>query len=145
MKKLFGYVLLLALSANLAQGCRSSRNTGVLGGGTGTTITKTVATVVGVILLSKIINAVLKTVSGSTAFSSLAQNQSGFKGFNEDTKLSVLAQNDLLKMALQVLVAERFQIPLNNVANNFSSLMTVGDLATFIGKNASPTVLNEFK
>lgn len=139
--------MLATMAFTTVTGCRSSRNTGILGGGTGagTTITKTVATIVGVILLSKIVNAVLKTVSGSTAFSSVAQNNNFTSGFNEDTKLSSFANNDLLKMALQVLVAERFQIPLKTVATNYSTLNTVGDLSTFIGKNANATVLNEFK
>lgn len=147
MKKFFGYLMLATMALTTVSSCRSSRNTGILGGatGAGTTITKTVATIVGVILLSKIVNAVLKTVSGSTAFNGIAQNNNFAAGFNEDTMLTSFANNDLLKMALQVLVAERFQIPLKTVATNYSNLNTVGDLSTFIGKNASATVLNEFK
>ena len=50
-----------------------------------------------------------------------------------------------MKTALQVLVAEHYQIPLATVANNYTMLNTVGDLATFIGKNASAKALVQIK
>ena len=65
--------------------------------------------------------------------------------FNEDTKLSSFANNDLMKTALQVLVAEQYKIPITTVVNNYSSLVTAGDLATFIGKNADAKVLLQIK
>lgn len=145
MKRVFGFILLISLGASTMQGCRSSRdNTGILGGAGGT-IAKTVATVVGAILLSKIIKSVLGTITGSGKFSNFASDQNFINNFNEETRLNSFVQNDVLKTALQLLVAQRFEIPMTTVANNFNSLVTVGDLATFIGKNASPRVLNEIK
>jgi len=111
----------------------------------GGTVVKTVATVVGLILLSKLLKSVLKTVGGSTAFAGLSQNQHFTTSFNEDTKLSSFAQSDLMKMALQVLVAENYKIPLSTVVSNYNSFNTAGDLATFIGKNADAKILTEIK
>jgi len=88
---------------------------------------------------------VLKAVGGSTAFAGLSQNQHFTTSFNEDTKLSSFAQSDLMKMALQVLVAENYKIPLSTVVSNYNSFNTAGDLATFIGKNADAKILAEIK
>ena len=120
---------------------------GVLGGAGGVTgtVVKTVGTVVGLILLSKLIKSILKTVGGSTAFESTAQNSSFMSNFNEDTKLNSFAQNNLMKTALQVLVADHYQIPLSIVVNKYKSLNTVGDLAKFIGKNGSGNALVQIK
>ena len=148
MKKISTFIMLLAVGSISFTSCSSSKNStkDILGGsGVGGTIAKTVATAVGLILLSKIIKSVLGTVGNSTAFSSLAQNQNLSANFTEDTKLNSFAKNDLLKTALQVIVSERYQIPLATVANNYNSLVTVGDLATFIGKNASTKALLEIK
>ena len=139
MKKIFTYILLIAFSSATIISCGGSKNStkGVLGG--------TVGTVVGVILISKILKSVMNVVEGSTAFAGLSQNQQFVSSFNEDTKLSSFAQNDLLKTALQVLVAEHYKIPLVTVANNYKSLITAGDLATFIGKNADAKILEKIK
>lgn len=148
MKKIFTYIMLLSLSSATIASCGSNKNVtkGVLGGtNIGGTVVKTVATVVGLILLSKLLKSVLNTVGGSTAFAGLSNNQQFTANFNEDTKLSSFAQNDLMKMALQVLVAERYKIPLVTVANNYNSLNTAGDLATFIGKNADAKILTQIK
>ena len=149
MKRFYAFIMLLSLSSATFVSCSTGRNTtkGILGGGTGIggTVVKSVATVVGLILLSKLIKSVLKTVTGSTAFESLSADKNFMTNFNEDTKLNSFAQNDLMKTALQVLVAEHYQIPLTTVANNYSSLNTIGDLATFIGKNASTKALLEIK
>jgi hypothetical protein len=148
MKKIFTYLLLLSVGSAGFVSCGSGKNVtkGVLGGANvGGTVVKTVATVVGLILLSKLLKSVLKTVGGSTAFSALSQNQQFMSGFNEDTKLSSFASNDLMKTALQVLVAEHYKIPLATVVNNYKSLNTAGDLATFIGKNADARVLATIK
>ncbi len=148
MKKVYTFIMLLSFGSATFVGCSSSKNStkDILGGGTVTgTVVKTVGTVVGLILLSKIIKSVLKTVGGSTAFAPVANSSSFITDFNEDTKLNSFAQNNLLKTALQVLVAERFEIPLTTVANNYNSLTTVGDLATFIGKNGSAKKLSEIK
>jgi len=64
---------------------------------------------------------------------------------NEDTKLNSFANNDFTKTALQLLVADHYQIPLTTVVKNFSSLNTVGDLSTFIGENASAQSLKDIK
>ena len=124
-------------------GCSSGRKAtkGILGG----TVVKTVATVVGIILLSKLVKSILKTISGNTAFASLSEDKNFMTNFNEDTKLDSFVQNDLMKTALQVLVSEHYQIPFSTVTNNYSNLTTVGDLATFIGKNASAKALLEIK
>lgn len=146
MKKISTFIILLAFGSITFTSCGTSKSStkGVLGGAGGT-IAKTVATAVGLILLSKIIKSVLGTVGGSAAFSSLQQSQNSPAAFTEDTKLSSFAKNDLLKSALQVIVSEHYQIPLSTVANNYSSLVTVGDLATFIGKNASTKALMQIK
>jgi hypothetical protein len=149
MKRFHTFAMLLALGCATFTGCMPGRNVtkGILGGGTGVggTVVKTVGTVVGLILLSKLIKSVMKTVMGSTRFESLSQNENFKNNFNEDTKLNSFVQNDYLKTALQVLVAQHYQIPLTTVVNNYSSLNTVGDLSTFIGKNASAKVLTEIK
>ncbi len=147
MKKIYTAIMLLSLGSATFVGCSSSKNTtkDILGGGGVTgTVVKTVATVVGLILLSKLLKSILGTLGGSTAFQSLAQNN-GLSSFNEDTKLNSFAQSNLMKTALQVLVAERYQIPLTTVANNYGSLNTLGDLATFIGQNASAKSLQKIK
>ncbi|MFZ1528429.1 MAG: hypothetical protein WAT19_06760 [Ferruginibacter sp.] len=144
MKRFFGYLLLASLALTTVISCRSSKNsTGILGKGSG--IGSTVMTVVGAIVLAKIVQAVLKTVSSSASFNSFSGDKKPFENFDENTKLSSLAQNDLMKTALQVLVAERFQIPLKTVVSNYSNFNTLGDLSTFIGKNANASVLSEFK
>jgi hypothetical protein len=148
MKKIFTYITLLALGSATIVGCGSSKKSskGILdGANVGGTVVKTVATVVGLILLSKLLKSVLGTVTGSMAFSGLSQDQQFMSGFNEDTKLSAIAKNDLMKTALQVLVAEKYKIPFTTVAGNYSSLVTAGDLATFIGKNADAKVLMGIK
>lgn len=148
MKKLFTYLMLLSLGSATVASCGAGKNTtkGILGGANvGGTVVKTVATVVGLILLSKLLKSVLKTVGGSTAFAGLSQNQHFTTSFNEDTKLSSFAQSDLMKMALQVLVAENYKIPLSTVVSNYNSFNTAGDLATFIGKNADAKILAEIK
>lgn len=148
MKKIFTYIMLLSFSSASLISCGSSKNSskGILGGtNVGGMVVKTVATVVGLILLSKLLKSVLITVGKSTAFTGLSQNQQFMANFNEDTKLSSFAQNDLMKTALQVLVAEHYKIPLATVANNYKSLNTAGDLATFIGKNADAKVLAAIK
>lgn len=146
MKKIYTFILLLAFGSMIFTSCGSSKNStkGVLDG-SGGTIVKTVATVVGVIVLAKIIKSVLGTVGSSTAFSSLSQSGDIMSNFNEDTKLSAIANNDLLKAALEVLVAERYEIPLTTVASNYNNLVTLGDLATFIGKNGSAKTLSAIK
>ncbi len=149
MKRFYTFILLIAFGSATFIGCHPGRNItkGVLGGGAGVggTVVKTVATVVGLILLSKLIKSVLKTVVGSKAFESFAQNENFTKNFNEGTKLNSFANNDFMKTALQVLVAEHYKISLATVANNYSNLNTVGDLATFIGKNASAQALTPLK
>lgn len=148
MKKIFAYILLLSVSSATVISCGGGKNVtkGILGGtNIGGTVVKTVATVVGLILLSKLLKSVLNTVGGSTAFSSLSQNQQFISNFNEDTKLSSFASNDLMKTALQVLVSEHYKIPLATVANNYRNLNTAGDLATFIGQNADAKVLAAIK
>lgn len=138
-------IMLLSIGSITFVSCSSTKNTNKDITGIGGTVIKTVGTVVGVIVLSKIINSVLKTVTGSTAFSGFAQNNYFLSNFNENTKLNSFAQSTLLKSALQVLVAERYQIPLTTVANNYNNLITVGDLATFIGKNGSAKALIPLK
>ena len=148
MKKIFTYIILLSFGSASFISCSTGKNSskGILGGtNVGGTVVKTVATVVGLILLSKLLKSVLNTVGKSTAFTGLSQNQHFMANFNEDTKLSSFAQNDLMKTALQVLVAEHYKIPLATVANNYKSLNTAGDLATFIGKNADAKVLAAIK
>lgn len=148
MKRFHAFIMLLALGSATFTGCMPGRNAtkGILGGsGVGGTVVKTVGTVVGLILLSKLVKSVLKTVTGSKSFESLSQNDNFKNSFNEDTKLSSFAKNDFLKTALQVLVAGHYEIPLTTVVNNYTSLNTVGDLSTFIGENASAKVLTDIK
>ena len=145
MKRFHTLIMLLALGSTTFVSCNPGKNVtkSILGGGSGVggTVVKTVATVVGLILLSKLIKSVMKTVVGSKAFEGFAQNKSFTTNFNEDTKLNSFAKNDFMKTALQVLVAEHYQIPINKVVNNYTSLNTVGDLATFIGQNGSAQAL----
>lgn len=150
MKRLSAILMLLALGSASFISCHPGRSItkSVLGGsgsGVGGTVVKTVATVVGLVLLSKLIKSVLNTVTGSKSFESFAQNQDFTKNFNEDTKLSSFAQNDFTKTALQLLVAKHYEIPLTTVASNYSSLQTVGDLSTFIGENGSAKALTALK
>ena len=149
MKRFHAFIMMIALAGITFTGCMPGRNTtkSILGGGPGVggTVVKTVGTVVGLILLSKLIKSVLKTVTGTKAFEGFAQNDAFKNNFNEDTKLNSFAQNDFLKTALQVVVAQHYQIPLTTVANNYSSLNTVGDLATFVGQNGSAKSLAELK
>jgi len=149
MKKIHTFIMLVTLGSATFMGCHPGRSVtkSILGGGTGVggTVVKTVGTVVGLILLSKLIKSVMKTVLGSKSFENLSQNENFKNNFNEDTKLNSFVQNDFLKTALQVLVAEHYQIPLTTVVNNYAGLNTVGDLSTFIGKNASAKVLTGIK
>jgi len=144
MKRFYTFIMLLSLSSATFVGCSSGRNTtkGILGGGT---VVKTVATVVGIILLSKLVKSILKTITGSATFASLSEDKNFTTNFNEDTKLDSFVRNDLMKTALQVLVSEHYQIPFSTVTNNYSNLTTVGDFATFIGQNASAKALLEIK
>ncbi len=148
MKKFFTYALLLSFGAASFTGCSTSKNSNksILGGtNVGGTVVKTVATVVGLILLSKLLKSVLNTVLGSKSFAGLTQGQDFKTGFNENTKLNTIASSDLMKVALQVLVAEHYKIPLQTVTQNYSRLTTAGDLATFIGENADAKILAEIK
>ena len=149
MKRFYTFIMLLSLGSVTFVSCGTSKNStkGVFGSGTGVTgtVVKTVATVVGLILLSKLLKSVLNTVTGSKTFASTAQNQNLLANFNEDTKLSSFANNDFMKTALAVLVAEHYKIPIATVSNNFSNLVTAGDLATFIGQNADAKVLMQIK
>ena len=91
MKKIYTFIMLLSLSSATFIGCSSSKNStkGVLGSGTAGvagSVVKTVGTVVGLILLSKLIKSVLKTVGGSTAFENVSQNAAFMSNFNEGTK-----------------------------------------------------------
>lgn len=148
MKKFFTYVMLLSFGSATMISCGTSRKSkGILGGGSGVggTVVKTVATVVGVILLSKLLKSVLGTIGGSSSFASLSQDKSFMSNFNENTPLTSIAGNEFMKAALQVLVAEKYKIPLTTVASNYGSLKTAGDLATFVGKNADAKVLESIK
>ena len=148
MKKIYTFIMLLSLGSATFVGCSTSKKSskGILGGAdVAGSVVKTVGTVVGLIVLSKIIKSVLKTVGGSRAFGSLTDNKTLTANFNEDTKLNSFANSSLTKTALQVLLAEHYQIPLTTVANNYTTLNTVGDLATFIGKNASAKALVQIK
>ena len=146
---MYTFLMLVSFGSITFAGCGTAKNStkGIFGdsASVGGTVAKTVATVVGLILLSKLLKSVLGTVGGSSTFAGLSQNQTFISGFNEDTKLNSFAKNDLMKTALQVLVAEHYKIPLATVANNFSSFITAGDLATFIGKNADAKVLVNIK
>jgi hypothetical protein len=148
MKRLFGYLLLLSFSSASIISCGTSKksNKGILGGtNVGGTVVKTVATFVGLILLTKLLNSVLKTVGGSNSFASLSQDKSFMSSFNENTPLTSIAQNDISNMALQVLVAEQYKTPLSTVLSNYNSMKTAGDLATFVGKNADVKILEKIK
>lgn len=151
IKKLGIYTILLAMGSITFAGCSSSKKStkdgGILGNDAsiGTTAVKTVATIVGAILLAKLLKSVLGTVGGSSIFGGTAQQQSFMENFNENTKLSSFANNDLMKSALQALVATHYKIPLATVAKNYGNLVTAGDLATFIGKNADAKVLRDIK
>ena len=150
MKKVYTFILLLSFGSTTFVGCSSSKNStkGVLGSsntGVAGSVVKTVGTVVGLILLSKLIKSVLNTIGGSTAFENVSQNTAFISNFKADTKLNSFVQNNLMKTALQVLVADHYQIPLSIVANNYNSLNTVGDLAKFIGKNGSGNALVQIK
>jgi len=147
MKKIFTLITLVGFGTSTLVSCGSSKkNSGILGGtNVGGTVVKTVATVVGVILLSKLLKSVLGTLGSSSSFSSLSQDKQWMSSFSEDTKLSSIAGNDLMKTALQVIVAEHYKIPLASVASNYKSMITAGDLATFIGKNADAKVLEKIK
>jgi hypothetical protein len=148
MKKIFTYVMLLSFGSASFVSCGTGKNStkGILGGtNVGGTVVKTVATVVGLILLSKLLKSVLKTVTGSTAFTGLGNDPQFKASFNEDTKLNIIAKNDLMKTALQVLVSEHYKIPLQTVTKNYNSLSTAGDLATFIGEHADAKILEGIK
>jgi hypothetical protein len=148
MKKISTYIMLLSISSATFISCGSSKNStkSILGGANvGGTVVKTVATVVGLILLSKLLKSVLNTVGGSKSFAGLAQDPQFTTNFSENTKLSSFASNDLMKTALQVLVAEKYKIPFATVVNNYKNLNTAGDLATFIGQNADAKILAGIK
>ena len=148
MKKIFTWLLLLSFGSASIISCGSSKksNKGILGGtGVGGTVVKTVGTVVGLILLSKLLKSVLTTVGGSNSFASLAQDKSFMNNFNETTPLSSIAGNDISKLALQALVAETYKIPLATVLSNYGSMKTAGDLATFVGQNADAKILEKIK
>lgn len=142
MKRFYTLVLLLSFGTATFTSCNPGRAATKAVGGT---VVKTVATVVGIILLSKLIKSVLKTLGGSKSFSSFSADKNFTANFNEDTRLDSFANNEVLKTALQALVAQHYQIPFTTVAQNYDGLNTVGDLATFIGKNASAQVLMEIK
>lgn len=141
MKRFYTLIMLLSLGTATFTGCSKNTAKGIVGG----TVVKTVATVVGLILLSKLIKSVLKTVIGNKSFTSLSADQNFMDNINEYTKLNTFVQNDVMKTTLQLLLAEHYQIPLATVTSNYNSLNTVGDLATFIGKNASAKALLEIK
>ena len=149
MKRFRAFIMLAALGCATFTGCMPGKSAAksILGGGTGVggTVVKTVGTVVGLILLSKLLKSVMKTVLGGAAFENLAANENFKNSFNEDTKLNSFVKNDFTKTALQALVAQHYQIPYTTVANNYANLNTAGDLATFVGQNASAKVLTEIK
>lgn len=149
IKKLGVYTLVLAMGSVTFAGCSSSKKStkgGILGDTSiGSTAVKTVATVVGVILLSKLLKSVLNTVGGSSIFGSTAQQKTLIENFNENTKVNSFANNDLMKSALQAVIATHYKIPVETVTKNFNSLTTVGELATFIGQNADAKVLQQIK
>lgn len=148
MKKFFTHIMLLGLSSAILVGCGVNRNNnkGILGGsGIGGTVVKGVVTVVGIILITRLLKSVLNTVGGSNSFSSLTQDKSFMKDFNENTPLTSIAGNDISKMALQVLIAEKYKIPLQTVMSNYTGMKTAGDLATFVGQNADAKILETIK
>ena len=148
MKKMYTFIMLLSIGSVTFVGCGTAKNSnkGVFPGANTTgTIVKTVGTVVGIILLSKLLKSVMNTVLGSKSFAGTAQDPSFMSNFNEDTKLNSFANNDFMKTALQVLVAEKYKIPITTVVKNYSNFNTAGDLATFIGKNADAKILAQIK
>ena len=148
MKKLFTYVMLLSFGSATFISCGTSKksNKGILGGsGIGGTVVKSVATVVGLILLSKLLKSVLGNIGSSSSFASLTQDPSFAQGFNENTPLTSIANNEVMKTALQVVISQQYKIPFNTVKNNYSSLHTAGDLATFVGQNADAKILEKIK
>lgn len=146
MKRFYTFVMLLSLGSVTFVGCSKNTSKGILGGtAVGGTVVKTVATVVGLILLSKLIKSVLKTIGTSTTFAGLSQSNNPITSFNENTKLNSFVQSEVMKTALQVLVAEHYQIPFAKVASSYGNLNTLGDLATFIGENASAQSLADVK
>ena len=147
MKKFFTYIMLLSFGSAAMISCGTSRRSkGILGGsGVGGTVVKTVATVVGLILLSKLLKSVLGTLGTSSSFASLTNDQSFQQNFNEFTPLTSIANNDFSKTALQVLVAEKYKIPLSTVMSSYSSMKTAGDLATFVGQHADAKILEKIR
>ena len=145
MKKASGYLLILTFAAFSFAGCARKTSTGILGGGTTGAITKTVVTVVGAILLAKLVQSLLKNVLGNASFASFSQDKSLVNSIDENTPLNKIAGNEILASALQLLVAQKYQIPFNKVSNSYSSFNTVGDLATFIGQNGSAESLSQLK
>jgi len=148
MKKISTYILLFSFGAASFASCGTSKKSskGIFGGtSVGGTVAKTVVTVVGLILLSKLLKNVFKTVTGNSAFAGLAQDPQFPSTFNENTRLDAIAKNDLTKAALQVLVSEHYKIPFQTVAKNYSGLTTAADLATFIGQNADAKILEQIK
>ncbi|RYY70246.1 MAG: hypothetical protein EOO13_07145 [Chitinophagaceae bacterium] len=148
MKKVITYTMLLAfpMATLLSCGISKKSNKGILGGtNVGGTVVKTVATVVGLILLSKLLKSVLGTIGGSSSFASLSQNPDFSQNFNEHTPLKSFASTELMQTALQVLVAEKYKIPFSSVRSNYARLNTAGDLATFIGQNADAKILEGIK
>ena len=141
--------MLLAIGSMSFVSCSRNTNKGIMGGGNSAsgTIVKSVATAVGLILLSKIIASVLKTITtgNNNSFASLSQDKTFLSSFNEQTPINAFAKSDILKTALQAVVAQKYQIPFATLSNNFSKLSTVGELATFIGQNASEKRLMEIK
>ena len=148
MKKISTYILLFSFGAATFTSCASGKKStkGIFGGpSVGGTVVKTVATVVGLILLSKLLKNVFKTVTGNSAFAGLAQDPQFPSTFNENTRLDAIAKNDYTKAALQVLVSQHYKIPLQTVTKNYTSLTTAADLATFIGQNADAKILEAIK
>lgn len=146
MRKLYAIILLFTMSSTTFISCKTSKDSskGVLGGAGGT-VAKTVITAVGVILLAKLLQSILGNLGGNSSFASLTNSESFKANFNESTKLNSFANNDLLKLGLQLLVSEKYKIPFNTVSSNYNSLVTAEDLATFIGKNAAPDVLKKIQ
>ena len=149
MKKISTYIMLLAIGSMSFVSCSRNTNKGIMGGGNSAsgTIVKSVATAVGLILLSKIIASVLKTITtgNNSSFASLSQDKTFLSSFNEQTPINAFAKSDILKTALQAVVAQKYQIPFATMNSNFSKLRTVGDLATFIGENGSAKALTQIK
>ncbi|MCP9752728.1 hypothetical protein [Ferruginibacter sp. HRS2-29] len=146
MKKIATYIVLFSLGAATFTSCAKNTTKGIFGGpSVGGTVVKTVATVVGLILLSKLLKNVFKTVTGNSAFAGLTQDPQFKSTFNEDTRLDAIAKNDFTKAALQLLVSQHYKIPLQTVTQNYNGLTTAADLATFIGQNADAKILEGIK